>query len=244
MVETLLFELVIPCFNEAHSLEALVKKSADGALQYGLTPQTFQLILVDNGSLDQTSNVLSNLKQTDLGQWFRVLMLKNNQGYGGGIYEGLKNTQAPWVGFTHADLQCDPQDAIRAFLNCKESQRLTLVKGKRKNRAVVDWIVSRIFEFSVGLLWGFWCFDINAQPKVFSRELLEKIKQPPRGISFDAFVLWTAKRDGYFISALEVSLLPRSFGQSHWNQGFQKRLLTFLNVLKELLKTRITVQSP
>lgn len=90
-----------------------------------------------------------------------------NQGYGGGIYAGLKTTRAPWVGFTHADLQCDPSDAMRAFLDCKKISGPAIVQGKRKNRDLSDWIVSRVFEFCVGVIWGFWAFDLNAQPKVF-----------------------------------------------------------------------------
>jgi glycosyltransferase involved in cell wall biosynthesis len=243
MIVTLLFELVVPCFNEAESLELLIEKSAHSALEVGLTPQNFQLVLVDNGSRDQTQEILKRLKRTNWGQWFRVETLDLNQGYGGGIYEGLKTTRAPWVGFTHADLQCDPKDAMRAFLDCKQSSVQTIVQGIRKNRDLCDWIISRIFEFSVGIIWGFWAFDLNAQPKVFSRDLLEKIKNPPSGIPFDAFILWTAKKGGFSKKRIEVRLARRRYGRSHWNFGIRKRLNTFFKVVRELLKVRLIAQS-
>lgn len=63
MIVTLLFELVVPCFNEAESLELLIEKSAQSALEVGLTPQNFQLVLVDNGSRDHTQEILKELKK-------------------------------------------------------------------------------------------------------------------------------------------------------------------------------------
>ncbi|NBX75400.1 MAG: glycosyltransferase family 2 protein [Proteobacteria bacterium] len=243
MIVTLLFELVVPCFNEAESLELLIQKSAQSALEFGLSSLSFQLVLVDNGSRDKTQEVLTGLKRTDWGKWFRVVTLEVNQGYGGGISEGLKTTQAPWVGFTHADLQCDPKDALRAFLDCKKRSGPVIVQGERKNRDFSDWIVSRVFEFFVGVIWGFWAFDLNAQPKVFSRELLEKIKNPPTGIPLDAFILWRAKENGFFKKRIEVHLARRRYGHSHWNFGLRKKLTTFLKVVRELLKVRLTAQS-
>lgn len=241
MVETLQFECVIPCFNEAESLSTLIKKFVQSAQQRSLTPRSFQLVLVDNGSQDRTQELLKELKESEWGGWFSVVRLEKNLGYGGGIYRGLQSTRAPWVGFTHADLQCEPQDAIKAFLLCRNNPNL--IKGRRKNRHWFDWMVSRSFELSVGIIWGFWRFDLNAQPKIFSRELIEKLENPPAGITFDAFVLWSAKKMGIPIREIEVTLASRSHGSSHWNRGVRKRLATFIHVLYELCRVKITAQS-
>lgn len=243
MTETPHFELVIPCFNEAKSLLSLIQKSAEAALKHGLNSQSFRLILVDNGSEDETPVLLKELQLSSWGSWFRVVTLKKNRGYGGGIWEGLKTADSSFVGFSHADLQCDPSDAIRAFIDCQDNHEFQLIKGKRKNRSPLDWFVSRVFELSVGAIWGFWCFELNAQPKVFSRSLIEKIKNPPGGISFDAFLLWTAKKNGFRIQTIDVTLAPRMHGKSHWNQNLKKRFVTFFRVLNELLRLRVTAQS-
>lgn len=237
------FELVIPCFNEADSLRSLIETTVRAASNMGLTPRSFQLVLVDNGSQDGTSIVLKELQEKDWGYWFRVVQLKENQGYGGGIFEGLKATQAPWVGFTHADLQCDPKDALQAFLDGRGFHSLAIVRGTRRSRKKWDWLVSRIYELFVGLLWGFWDYDLNAQPKVFSRELIKKIQNPPKGIPFDAFILWVAKKNGFFTKKIEVTLKPRAHAYSHWNHGLKRKAATYFKVLKELWKVRVTVQS-
>jgi len=243
MVETPHFELVVPCFNEAESIELLINKSIQSALDCGLTPQTFQLVLVDNGSRDKTAEVLNELSEKSCGRWFRVVKLEVNQGYGGGIFEGLKTTCAPWVGFTHADLQCDPKDALQAFLDFKNLAPRAMIQGRRKSRELRDWLISRVFEMSVGIIWGFWSYDINAQPKVFTRDLLEKLKNPPRGIPFDAFVLLISKKNGFSQKRFDVVLAKRPYGKSHWNFSFRKRFETFLKVVQDLWKVRIITQS-
>jgi glycosyltransferase involved in cell wall biosynthesis len=234
MQDHISFELVIPCFNEAQTIPQLVEKTVSAAKEKGLTPQQFQLVLVDNGSGDETQERLKELKQTEWGSWFRALHLETNLGYGGGIWAGLQSTTASLLGFTHADLQCDPKDAIEALFQCVSDGEKSLVRGKRAGRQSTDWIVSRTYELAVGLTWGFWCYELNAQPKVFHRHLLANLDRFPSGIPFDAFILFSAKKNGYQLKELKVFLAKRTFGTSHWAQGITKRFRTFFRVFKEL----------
>lgn len=237
-INSLQFELVIPCLNESESLPDLIHQTILAARRFSLTPRDFQLVIVNNGSTDSSKQVLEELKASEEGDWFRVVSLDKNQGYGGGIYSGLKSTSAKWVGFTHADLQCNPEDAMKAFMILKEGQKL-LVKGKRKNRNWLDWITSRGYEIAVGIFWNFWSFDLNAQPKVFDRKLTERLEPHPTGITFDAFVLKKAKEAGLSLRSISVQLEKRRFGESSWANGFKKRALTYLKVLKELRLQRL-----
>lgn len=240
-LNSLQFELVIPCLNESESLPELVHQTIEAARQHSLTPKEFQLVIVNNGSTDSSSKVLEELKASQAGAWFRVVALEENQGYGGGIFCGLQSTSAKWVGFTHADLQCHPEDAIKAFLKVKQSQKC-LVKGKRKNRNWLDWCTSRGYEIAVGIIWNYWAFDLNAQPKVFDRKLVEDLGSYPIGITFDAFLLKKAKLAGFRFQSILVKLEKRRFGESSWANGFNKRASTYLKVLKELRLHSIRVR--
>lgn len=234
MNKTIQFELVIPCFNEAENLPALISKTVDAAQKAEFTSDTFQLVLIENGSVDSSLEVLNQLKETSWGPWFRFLRLSINQGYGGGILAGLKTTRAPWVGFTHADLQSDPKDAFLAWKECSRLGTNGIVKGMRSNRSGLEWIISRGYEFSVGALWNFWKWDLNAQPKVFHRSLVPALSKAPTGISFDAFVLFRAKDCRFQMKNIEVQYSKRFKGKSHWANGFFKRLKTFYKVFWEL----------
>src|SRR5690606_24056865 len=136
---------VLPCFNEAEGLEGLVAHIALTAEERGYGPERFRVVLVDNGSTDDTPWLLRRLSHPPCGADFRTITLPQNRGYGGGLLAGLQSTTAPIVGYSHANLQCDPTDAFRA-LRLQQSQG-GLVKGERHERALSEVFVSRAFEF-------------------------------------------------------------------------------------------------
>ena len=42
-------------------------------------------------------------------------------------------------------------------------------------------------------------YEINAQPTIFNKKLIENIKQPPNDFRFDTYVYWLAIKNGYSI---------------------------------------------
>ena len=97
--------LVIPCYNEAKNLDSLLDRC-------GMLTKTngVEVILVDNGSTDNTRYVLETLipKYKSI----RSIRVDENQGYGFGIIKGLQEAKGEIIGWTHADLQTDPCDAL------------------------------------------------------------------------------------------------------------------------------------
>ena len=101
--------LVIPCFNEAGNAEQLVAR-AKAATQ---AASNLEVIFVDNGSSDETFRKIEPLV---LGhQRLSLLRVDKNIGYGHGIKFGLLHAKGEVAGWTHADLQTDPFDAVRAM---------------------------------------------------------------------------------------------------------------------------------
>ena len=240
MSESLLLELVVPCFNEGPSIPKLIQEFQQTAKARGLSSKETKLVLVNNGSTDETLSLIENEKGKQTNEWFRIVHLSQNQGYGGGILKGLESSQAPWVGYTHADLQCPLRDAFKCLDKCREFGELSLVRGVRRKRRVADWFVSRFYDLAVGVLWNFWRYDLNAQPKVFSRGLVRNLKGAPRGISFDAFVLYQAEKSGFRSEKIPVFLFKRLNGVSHWANSPWKRIRTFFFVFKELRQSSLT----
>lgn len=231
----LVFELVLPCYNEAKSLEFLVERGARAAMDAGLNSDQFQLVLVENGSKDNSAQVLSLLKETPLGAWFRIVKVEKNQGYGFGLSMGLKSATAPFVGYSHADQQCDPKDAFTALSLLQSSSRegrKLLVKGVRNGRNWKDIFVSRIFELFSRLLLGFGAYETNAQPKVFPHALLGKLENPPKSFAFDLYLLYCAKKAGYEFQTIPVHFPPRVHGVSNWTSTFLGRYKTILGMIR------------
>jgi hypothetical protein len=83
--------------------------------------------------------------------------------------------------------------------------------------------------------------DINAQPTMFSRELLDQWGTPPKDFSLDLFAMYTAAERGYEIRRVPVVFAPRRFGSSSWNvdlaakRKFIKRTVDFSLALRKKL---------
>ena len=241
------FELVLPCYNESRSLQFLVERARSAALQFGFKEGEFQLVMVENGSKDNSKEVFTQLKfQTSLAPWFKVVEVPINQGYGYGLFQGLSATQAPIVGWSHADQQCDPIDAFKAyeklsFLQKKHPSQKFLIKGLRSGRNWKDKIVSRVFELCAFFILGLRIYEMNAQPKVFDRPLLEKMVHPPKTFAFDLYALYCAQKNDYQVDTVPVLFPPRVHGLSNWSAFFFSRYKTIWGIIKymfELLKTQ------
>ena len=68
----------------------------------------------------------------------RTVRVEVNQGYGYGILQGLRQCRGEYIGWTHADMQTDPADILKALEIIEREQGLVFVKGKRKGRPLFD----------------------------------------------------------------------------------------------------------
>jgi len=233
------FELVVPAYNESKNLAMLIKRASEAAQKENLTPADFQFVIINNGSKDDSKQVLEQLTKSEYAPWFRVVNVEVNQGYGYGLWQGLKTVTAPIVGWSHADMQCDPADAIKGFKVLSENQGKKLfVKGVRSGRDWKDKFVSRVFELFGRFILGLNVYEINAQPKVFSRELLSFVKNPPNTFAFDLYILYQAQKNGYEIKTIEVLFPPRIHGVSNWASNFFSRYKTILGMINYMLELR------
>lgn len=232
------FELVVPAYNEAKNLHSVIERAVKSAQDSGFSSDEFKLLVVNNGSQDDSAKVLTELKATSLGPWFRVVHVTVNQGYGFGVYSGLRETQADVVGWSHADMQCDPLNAFKAYevFHAQEGSSPWLVKGTRSGRNWKDILVSRVFEFIARVVLGLKAREVNAQPKVFNKELLSHIKNPPNTFAFDLYVLYCAEKAGYKTKEINVLFPPRIHGVSNWASTFLGRYKTILGMIKYIVQ--------
>ena len=173
----------------------------------------------------------------------RVVKVDINKGYGFGIKSGLNEAKGEFIGYTHADLQTDPADVLRALeiIEKQESPKMCYVKGDRKKRPIFDQFFTvgmSIFE-TIYLNTKLW--DINAQPNIFHRSFFKDLAEIPNDFSLDLFLLYIAKKKGYKILRFNVFFPPRLHGESKWNTGFKsklkfiKRTIDFSSKLKRRL---------
>lgn len=207
------FSLVIPCYNEAKNLPTLLTRCGELArAKPGL-----EIILVDNGSSDDTPSVLADLLPRHDG--CRSIRVAVNQGYGFGILSGLRAARGEVLGWTHADMQTDPMDVLRGLALFEQSavpQNL-FVKGRRYGRPAGDVVFTIGMSLFESLLLGRRLWDINAQPTLFPRVFFENWRAPPHDFALDLYAYHNARQAGMMVARFPVLFGARLHGHSHWN---------------------------
>lgn len=204
------FSLVIPCYNEVANLPLLLARCKDLTSQPGI-----EVLLVNNGSTDDTSAVLQGVLPYYSG--CRSVHVERNFGYGFGILSGLAAARGSIVGWTHADMQTDPHDSLRGLELFERHGDNIFVKGRRHGRPLTD------VSFTVGMsvfetlllekpLW-----DINAQPTMLSKKFYDSWQAAPHDFSLDLYAYYHALRHGLSVYRFPVSVRARAHGSSHWN---------------------------
>jgi glycosyltransferase involved in cell wall biosynthesis len=174
----------------------------------------------------------------------RVVQVEVNQGYGFGITSGLREAKGEYIGYTHADMQTDPADVLKALeiIEKQDNPKNCYVKGDRKGRALFDQFFTSGMSLFETMYMGVKLWDINAQPNIFHREFFEKFKDTcPKDFSLDLFFLYKATIEKLDIIRFDVVFPPRVHGESSWNDGlgakwkFIKRTIDFSVKLKKEL---------
>jgi len=228
--------IVIPCFNESEGIEALVNKCTDFNAY-----KDIEIIFVNNGSTDNTLERLKTLIPTVTGS--KLIHLDSNQGYGGGILRGLNEASGKYIGWTHADLQCNPLDCLIAYEKIVNSEKI-FFKGKRFGRPLMDIFFTMGMGFLESLLFRLKLSDINAQPTIFDKNLFLKIKdKAPSDFSLDLYFYVFALKEGYDIIRSPVYFGKRYFGKSSWNNGISSRIKFIKRTLDFSFKLKKRINS-
>jgi glycosyltransferase involved in cell wall biosynthesis len=230
------FSLVIPCYNEAANLPLLLERCRKLAAHADI-----EIVLVDNGSTDNSQTVLRELLPSYPG--CRSVRVEHNQGYGFGILSGLEAASGDILGWTHADMQTDPLDALRGIKIFEECGQDVFVKGRRYGRPLSDVVFTVGMSFFETLLLRRPMWDINAQPTMFSRKFFESWREPPHDFSLDLYAYYQAKMAGMAVHRFPVLFGERAHGVSHWNvnwaakRKFIRRTVEFSLQLRKTLRT-------
>tara|TARA_A100001011_G_C14318617_1_gene849256 strand:+ start:5465 stop:6178 length:714 start_codon:yes stop_codon:yes gene_type:complete len=227
------FSIIVPCFNELESLPFLLEKF----LKY-LNRDDIEIILVDNGSYDGSKEKIPALIKNYF--FAKSIRIEKNIGYGNGILEGIVSSTGEYVGWTHADLQTDPKDIlegikiIEKFESNKNSKEI-FVKGNRNNRHYIDNFFTKGMSFFVSIIFGKFLWDINAQPNILHRKMIERWPNPPLDFSFDLFIFVQAVKSKCFIKRFNVSFPKRIFGKSKWNFNLYSKFKFSLRTIRYAL---------
>lgn len=200
--------LVIPLYNEAENLEPLA--DAIRAVFNGLG-LSYEVVFVDDGSTDDSYNVLRRLRESDGS--IRLIRLKRNYGQTAALDAGFKASRGDIIVMMDADLQNDPRDIPEMLQVLKEYDA---VCGWRRNRKD-PWlkiVSAKIANFVRNKISHEDIADIGCSLKCFRKEVISKIKLYN---GMHRFLPTLFKMEGYRVAEVKVGHFPRRFGTSKYN---------------------------
>lgn len=239
--------IVVPCYNEEKNIPLIVARFSE-ALDRAQYADGVEVILVDNGSKDNSAVVLRDEIAKSRRRNFKVETVPVNQGYGFGILSGLRAASGEVLSWTHADMQTDPYDVLRAFdfyrSQCGKTPGAKLiVKGHRVGRRFGEWAFTLGMSIISSVVLRAALFDINAQPKLFPREFFNGLKNPPYDFSLDLFLIYAAKKSNYKINSIDVTFAKRIHGESKWAFSWRSKYKTILRTIHYIFALRRQLNS-
>ena len=242
--------VIIPAYNEIETISEIVARVravnldvkiwADRAQEKTETLER-EVIIVDDGSVDGTRDILQVLQeQPDI----QVIFHKKNQGKGGAVWTGLQATSGDICIIQDADLEYDPRDYVGLLQPILE-KRTKVVYGSRfrggPSKAMFFWhmVGNRLLTFVTNVLYNTILTDMETCYKVFTREVADKLHLTARGWGFDPEITVQILLCGYRIYEVPISYTGREFNEGKkisWRDGF--------TVLGTLLKYRLEGYKP
>jgi glycosyltransferase involved in cell wall biosynthesis len=234
--------IVIPFYNEAKNVPLVL----DSFNELAKTHSDFELICVNDGSKDNTAEVLDAAKRSGTYPFMEYITYFPNGGYGNAIMTGVRAAKGDVICWTHSDMQTDPADVFRALQRYEEltsgsNSEKILVKGKRVNRPLPQVLFSFGMATIASCILRKRLFEINAQPKLFPRSFIPLLNNAPKEFSLDLYLLCIAKKNHYAIHAIDVEFKNRLHGESSWGGSFKNRLKTIWRTLKYIWRLRTEV---
>lgn len=214
--------IVIPAYNEKESLPLLWGELKD-VLPTLTDPE---VIFVDDGSTDGSTEVLRDIVQSD--SHAKLIVFNKNYGQTLAMGAGVRDADGDIIVILDSDLQNDPKDI--PLLLSKLSEGYDVVSGWRKNRwqgqAFSRKIPSVLANWLISWMTGLKLHDAGCQLKAYRREVLSDIDfvgEIHRLIHVHAF--WQGAKIGEII----VNDRPRKFGESKY--GFSRIIKLPLDLL-------------
>ena len=210
--------VLIPAKDEAENLPLLLQLCAEA---FRGRAESYEVIVVDDGSTDATAQVLGELSETY--PFLRTVRHRTQRGIADALRSGYLAARSDVLVFFPADLQFKPEDIPRlvAPILAGESDMVTGFKQGDYEKA----FVSRIYNGLSRLLFHIPVRDLN-NVKAYRREVMAD--QPVRP-DWHRYMIVLAAAQGYSVTEIPVPLYPRNAGKSKF--GFSRIPVGVLDML-------------
>jgi glycosyltransferase involved in cell wall biosynthesis len=203
VIETPRVSVLVPSKDEADNLPEFMRQAAE---TFAASPGLYEVIVIDDGSADNTRTVLEELKHVY--PFLRVVHHRTRRGIADALRSGYLAARGDVLVFYPADLQFKPEDIpslVTPILD-GEVDMMTGYKQGQYDKAFVSGIYNRLsrslFEIPVR--------DLNSV-KAYRREVMANLPARP---DWHRYMIVVAAAQGYSVGEVPVPVYPRRAGRS------------------------------
>ena len=199
--------VIFPAFNE----EANIRQTVESArLVLPKLAQTWEIILVNDGSRDATTPLCDELAE----QYpeVRAIHHTDNRGYGAALKSGILAARYDYIFFTDSDGQFDLQELENLIEWAGHYEIVTGYRAKRQDpphRLINAWGWKTLVRMVLGVK----VRDIDCAFKIFQRSVFDRVQIRSVGAMVNTEILAQAMSFGMKIHEVKVSHYPRRYGK-------------------------------
>jgi glycosyltransferase involved in cell wall biosynthesis len=200
--------IVIPLFNEEESVERVLRRTIEVGQHFDFP---YEIILVDDGSTDNTWNLIEAFKERS--PQLRAVKLSRNYGQTNAMVAGFDHARGEIIVTMDGDLQNDPSDIPKLLDKIKEGYDIVsgwrIYRKDKSLRVILSMIANRIISFTTGI----GLHDYGCSLKAYRAECIRSIKAYGE---MHRFFPALASMTGARVTEIPVKHHPRKYGVSKY----------------------------
>ena len=202
--------VVIPVFNEERNLTELLHRCLNTCKTLG---QSYEIILVDDGSSDDSPKIIAEAARQSSGRIVGVL-LNRNYGQHAAVMAGLAESQGDIVATLDADLQNPPEEIPKLFRKMAEGYDVVGTVRTPRQDPLFRRLASRIINQAARRATGMLMHDYGCMLRAYSRHVVDAMLQCHERSTFIPILANSFARRA---TEIEVHHAERSNGDSKYS---------------------------